>query len=550
MSAARSSIPYNEVDVVAKQVPNELHITIDKALAINPELKKMYDEKPQVRELIDTARALEGMPRHASTHAAGVVITKDPVDTYVPLARNDEQMVTQFTMTTLEELGLLKMDFLGLRNLTVIADAEKMIRRHTPDFNIEKVDLSDKATYEMLGQGSTMGVFQLESAGITNVVTGLQPQSIEDITAVVALYRPGPMQSIPRYIECRHHPEKVTYKHPLLEPILKVTYGCMIYQEQVMQVFQSLAGYSLGKADMVRRAMSKKKMKELEKERINFIYGNEELGIDGAIKRGVPESVAASLFDEIMDFANYAFNKAHAVCYAVVSFRTAYLKCHYPREYMAALLTSVLDSSDKISEYIQAAREMDISVLPPDVNESYDGFSVSGQDIRFGLAAVKGVGRSFMKQLVEERSGRRSVCLVPGFLRADVRPRAQPPRARKPDQGGAFDSMGYRRSQLLKIVGPVWTRSRRAAERTSRGRWICSAWATMRCRTPRSPCRTSPRSRERELLSMEKETTGLYLSGHPMDEYRDLAKKANAIPVRRIIDDLSGESEKPPCGTA
>ena len=335
------NIPYNDVDAVAKQVPNELHITIDKALTINAELKKMYDEQPQVKELIDTARALEGMPRNASTHAAGVVITKDPVDTYVPLSRNGDQMVTQFTMVTIEELGLLKMDFLGLRNLTVIADAEKLIRRHTPDFSIENVDMSDPATYEMLGKGSTMGVFQLESAGITNVVTGLRPQSIEDITAVVALYRPGPMQSIPRYIECRHHPEKVTYKHPLLEPILSVTYGCMIYQEQVMQVFQSLAGYSLGKADMVRRAMSKKKMKELEKERVNFIYGNEELGIDGAIKRGVPEAVAASLFDEIMDFANYAFNKAHAVCYAVVSFRTAYLKCHYPREYLAALLTNL-----------------------------------------------------------------------------------------------------------------------------------------------------------------------------------------------------------------
>ena len=351
------NIPYNDVDAVAKQVPNELHMTIEKALSVNAELKKMYDGTPQVRELIDTARKLEGMPRNASTHAAGVVITKDPVDTYVPLSRNGDQMVTQFTMVTIEELGLLKMDFLGLRNLTVIADAEKMIRRHTPDFSIEKVDMNDPATYEMLGKGSTMGVFQLESAGITNVVTGLRPQSIEDITAVVALYRPGPMQSIPRYIECRHHPEKVTYKHPLLEPILGVTYGCMIYQEQVMQVFQSLAGYSLGKADMVRRAMSKKKMKELEKERVNFIHGNEELGIDGAIKRGVPEAVAASLFDEIMDFANYAFNKAHAVCYAVVSFRTAYLKCHYPREYMAALLTSVLDVSEKISEYIQTARE-------------------------------------------------------------------------------------------------------------------------------------------------------------------------------------------------
>ena len=447
------NIPYNEVDVVAKQVPNELHITIDKALAVNPELKKMYDEKPQVRELIDTARALEGMPRHASTHAAGVVITKDPVDTYVPLARNDEQMVTQFTMTTLEELGLLKMDFLGLRNLTVIADAEKMIRRHVPDFNIEKVDMNDKATYEMLGRGSTMGVFQLESAGITNVVTGLQPESIEDITAVVALYRPGPMQSIPRYIECRHHPDKVTYKHPLLEPILGVTYGCMIYQEQVMQVFQSLAGYSLGKADMVRRAMSKKKMKELEKERVNFIHGNAELGIDGAVKRGVPEAVAASLFDEIMDFANYAFNKAHAVCYAVVSFRTAYLKCHYPREYMAALLTSVLDSSDKISEYIQAAREMGISVLPPDVNESYDGFSVSGRDIRFGLAAVKGVGRSFMKQLVAEREAGGLFSSFQEFCERMYDRELNRRALESLIKAGAFDSMGYRRSQLIQIVG-------------------------------------------------------------------------------------------------
>ena len=351
----------------------------------------------------DTARKLEGMPRHASTHAAGVVITKDPVDTYVPLARNDEQMVTQYTMVTLEELGLLKMDFLGLRNLTVIADAEKLIHRHTPDFSIEKAPVDDPATYAMLAQGKTMGVFQMESAGMTNVAMQLRPHSIEDITALVALYRPGPMQSIPRYIECKHHPEKVTYKHPLLEPILSVTYGCMVYQEQVMQVFQSLAGYSLGKADMVRRAMSKKKFKELEKERVNFIRGNEELGIDGAVKRGVPEAVAASIFDEILDFANYAFNKAHAVCYAVVAFRTAYLKCHYPCEYMAALLTSVLDSSGKISEYIAACRDMGIQVLPPDINESEDGFSVSGKNIRFGLAAIKNVGRSFMKQLVAER---------------------------------------------------------------------------------------------------------------------------------------------------
>ena len=538
-------IPYNEVDVVAKQVPNELHITIEKALSVNPELKKLYDEKPQVRELIDTARALEGMPRHASTHAAGVVITKDPVDTYVPLARNDEQMVTQFTMTTLEELGLLKMDFLGLRNLTVIADAEKMIRRHTPDFDIEKVDMNDKATYEMLGRGSTMGVFQLESAGITNVVTGLQPQSIEDITAVVALYRPGPMQSIPRYIECRHHPEKVTYKHPLLEPILKVTYGCMIYQEQVMQVFQSLAGYSLGKADMVRRAMSKKKMKELEKERVNFIHGNEALGIDGAVKRGVPEKVAAGLFDEIMDFANYAFNKAHAVCYAVVSFRTAYLKCHYPREYMAALLTSVLDWSDKISEYIQAAREMGISVLPPDVNESFDGFSVSGRDIRFGLAAVKGVGRSFMKQLVEEREAGGLFASFQDFCERMYDRELNRRALESLIKAGSFDSMGYRRSQLLKICGPVVDAIAQSRRKNIEGQIDLFGMGNEAVQDTQIALPDIPELSKRELLSMEKETTGLYLSGHPMDEYRELARQADAASIRKIIDDLSGESEKP-----
>lgn len=539
------NIPYNEVDVVAKQVPNELHITIEKALSVNPELKKMYDEKPQVRELIDTARALEGMPRHASTHAAGVVITKDPVDTYVPLARNDEQMVTQFTMTTLEELGLLKMDFLGLRNLTVIADAEKMIRRREPDFSIEKVDMNDKATYEMLGRGSTMGVFQLESAGITNVVTGLQPQSIEDITAVVALYRPGPMQSIPRYIECRHHPEKVTYKHPLLEPILGVTYGCMIYQEQVMQVFQSLAGYSLGKADMVRRAMSKKKMKELEKERVNFIHGNVELGIDGAVKRGVPESVAASLFDEIMDFANYAFNKAHAVCYAVVSFRTAYLKCHYPREYMAALLTSVLDSSDKISEYIQAAREMGISVQPPDVNESFDGFSVSGRDIRFGLAAVKGVGRSFMKQLVAEREAGGLFASFQEFCERMYDRELNRRALESLIKAGAFDSMGYRRSQLIQIAGAVVDAIAQSRKKNIEGQMDLFGMGNDAVQDTQIALPDIPEVSKRELLAMEKETTGLYLSGHPMDEYRDLARQAQAASVRQIIDDLSGESTQP-----
>lgn len=539
------SIPYNEADAVAKQVPMELHITIDRALTINPELKKMYDSNPTVKNLIDTARALEGMPRHASTHAAGVVITKDPVDTYVPLARNDEQMVTQFTMTTLEELGLLKMDFLGLRNLTVIADAEKMIRRHTPDFSIEKVSDHDAATFQMLGQGRTMGVFQLESAGITNVVTGLRPQSIEDITAVVALYRPGPMQSIPRYIECRHHPEKVRYKHPLLEPILSVTYGCMVYQEQVMEAFRKLAGYSLGKADMVRRAMSKKKFKELEKERVSFIYGNPDEGIDGAIARGVPEQTAAEIFDEIMDFANYAFNKAHAVCYAVVSYRTAYLKCHYPREYLAALLTSVLDVPSKISEYIAEAKEMGIRVLPPDVNSSEDGFSVSGTDIRFGLAAIKNVGRAFMRQLVEERQANGPYTSLMDFCERlydkDLNRRALESMI----QAGAFDSMGFHRSQMLAVYERVVDAVANERRKNVEGQLDLFGMGVENVQDEEIAMPNLPEMGKKELLALEKQTTGLYLSGHPMDAYESLAKRANAAKIRAIADDLMPDAEQP-----
>lgn len=539
------SIPYNEVDAVAKQVPMELHITIDRALTINPELKKMYDSNPTVKNLIDTARALEGMPRHASTHAAGVVITKDPVDTYVPLARNDEQMVTQFTMTTLEELGLLKMDFLGLRNLTVIADAEKMIRRHTPDFSIEKVSDHDAATFQMLGQGRTMGVFQLESAGITNVVTGLRPQSIEDITAVVALYRPGPMQSIPRYIECRHHPEKVRYKHPLLEPILSVTYGCMVYQEQVMEAFRKLAGYSLGKADMVRRAMSKKKFKELEKERVSFIYGNPDEGIDGAIARGVPEQTAAEIFDEIMDFANYAFNKAHAVCYAVVSYRTAYLKCHYPREYLAALLTSVLDVPGKISEYIAEAKEMGIRVLPPDVNSSEDGFSVSGTDIRFGLAAIKNVGRAFMRQLVEERQANGPYVSLMDFCERLYDKELNRRALESMIQAGAFDSMGFHRSQMLAVYERVVDAVANERRKNVEGQLDLFGMGVENVQDEEIAMPNLPEMGKKELLALEKQTTGLYLSGHPMDAYESFAKRANAAKIRAIADDLMPDTEQP-----
>ncbi len=379
---------YAETDVVAKQVPSTPHITLEQALEQSPKLKEMYDNDERVKKLIDTARSLEGMPRNTSTHAAGVVITADPVSTYLPLSRNDDTIVTQYTMTTIEELGLLKMDFLGLRNLTVIEDAQQQIRQIDPEFDIAKVPDDDPETFKMLAEGKTQGVFQLESTGMTGVCVSMKASSIEDITAIVALYRPGPMDSIPRFIANKLDHRKVTYKTPLLEPILKVTYGCIVYQEQVIEIFRSLGGYTMGQADNIRRAISKKKMKIIEAERKVFVYGDPAQNITGCIGHGVSEAVAQSIYDEIVDFANYAFNKAHAVCYAVVSYQTAYLKCHYPRQYMAALMTSVLDSATKISGYIAECKEMGIPVLPPDINHSHDHFTVEGDAIRFGLGAV------------------------------------------------------------------------------------------------------------------------------------------------------------------
>ncbi len=541
------NIPYGEVDVIAKLVPQELHITIDKALAASEQLRQRYEQDEVARTLIDTARAVEGMPRHASTHAAGVVITKEPVDHYVPLASNDGNMVTQFVMTTLEELGLLKMDFLGLRNLTVLRDAEKMVQRTHPDFALDDISMEDDATYQMLSQGKTSGVFQLESAGITNVVTGLKPHSIEDITAVVALYRPGPMQSIPRYIACKHDPSRVNYKHPLLKDILDVTYGCMVYQEQVMEVFRVLAGYSLGKADMVRRAMSKKKMKELAKERTNFIYGNKELGIDGAVNRGVEERVAEEIFDEIMDFANYAFNKAHAVSYAVVSFQTAYMKCHYPSEYMAALLTSILDSAGKVSEYSMECRSMGIAVLPPDVNESCEGFVSNPSDgsIRFGLAAIRHVGRALLKSLESERRERGRFGSFEDFCERmygyDMNKRALEGLIK----AGAFDSLGYRRNQLLAVYDTVLNSVANTHRRNLEGQMDLFGMTGDETPRERIALPNLPELSRRDILSMEKETTGLYLSGHPMDEYTELITKAECALIRRIEEDLSPEAEQP-----
>ena len=395
---------FAETDVVAKLVPTTLHITLKDALESVPKLKEMYDTDARIHTLLDTAMSLEGMPRNTSTHAAGVVITADPVYTYVPLSTNDNTVVTQYTMTTIEELGLLKMDFLGLRNLTVIRDAEQQIQAQNPGFSIDHIPDNDKETFAMLAEGKTQGVFQLESAGMTGVCVSMRASSIEDITAIVALYRPGPMESIPTFIANKLDARKVVYKTPLLEPILKVTYGCIVYQEQVIEIFRTLGGYTMGQADNIRRAISKKKMKVIEAERKTFVYGDPQQQIDGCIARGVPEAVGQSIYDEIVAFANYAFNKAHAVCYAVVSYQTAYLKCHYPRQYMAALMTSVLDSAEKIAGYIAECKEIGIETLPPDINHSEDHFSVEGDCIRFGLGAVKSVGHGLIRTMVTKRT--------------------------------------------------------------------------------------------------------------------------------------------------
>ena len=449
------NMSYADCDVIAKLIPNALHITLDEAMKLSRELRERYESEEQVKKLIDTARALEGMPRHASTHAAGVVITKDPVVDYVPLARNDDTIVCQYTMVTLEELGLLKMDFLGLRNLTILDDAVKLIQEKEKSFTLASIPDNDPDTYAMLQAGRTSGVFQLESSGMTGVCTSMKPESIEDLTAIIALYRPGPMDSIPRFIASKHDPKLVTYLHPSLEPILGVTYGCIVYQEQVIEIFRRLAGYSLGQADLVRRAISKKKAKQIEAERQAFIYGDAQRGIAGCVAGGIPAETAQAIYQDIYDFANYAFNKAHAVSYAVVAYQTAYCKCHYTKEYMAALLSSVLDSSDKVSEYFAECRENGIALLPPDVNHSSDCFTVEPGGIRFGLVAIKNIGRGLIQRMMRERERGGPFTDFEDFCKrmdgADMNKRAVENLIR----AGAFDSTGARRSQLLAVYEKV-----------------------------------------------------------------------------------------------
>ena len=538
------NMTYADVDMVAKLVPSgpgALHITLDDALKLSRQLSDLYEGDPRVKKLIDTAKALEGMPRHASTHAAGVVITRLPVYEYVPLARNDESIVCQYNMITLEELGLLKMDFLGLRNLTVLDDAVKMVRRYQPDFDMEKIPMDDPAVFQMLTEGRTSGVFQMESTGMTGVCLGLKPQSIEDITAIIALYRPGPMESIPRFVACKHDPKLVSYKHPSLEPILRGTYGCIVYQEQVIKIFQELAGYSLGQADMVRRAMSKKKAKDVEREREAFLHGDESRHIKGCVANGIPEATAQAIYDEIYDFANYAFNKAHAVSYAVVAYQTAYFKCHYTKEYMAALLTSVLDNSDKVSEYIAECRNCDIRLLPPDVNRSYDGFTVEEDGIRFGLVAIKNIGRGFIRAMVREREAGGPFRSFHDFCQrmfdcGDMNKRA----VENLIKAGAFDTFGAYRSQLLRIYEKALDAIADSRKVNVEGQLDMFSMAAGESGTHTSeiPLPNIPEYSATERMFMEKETTGLYLSGHPMIDYRAAARAAGATPIHDILVDF------------
>lgn len=539
---------YSAVDNIAKQIPNELNITLEKALKRSAEFKALYDKDAEAHELIDTAMKVEGMPRHASTHAAGVVITHDPVVSYVPLARNDEAIVTQFTMTTLEELGLLKMDFLGLRTLTVIRNAEKAIRNTDPSFSIENIDMEDRQVFDMLCAGQTEGVFQFESAGMRSVLSQLKPESVEDLIAVISLYRPGPMDSIPTYIENRHNPAKIKYKTPKLKSILDVTYGCIVYQEQVMQICRELAGYSYGRADIVRRAMSKKKHDVMLRERDSFVNGavdeNGNILCEGAVRRGVPAGVANEIFDEMISFASYAFNKAHAAAYAFVAYRTAWLKCHYPCEFLAALLTSFLDNSGKVAQYINECSRLGIKILPPHVNRSTEAFEVSDGNIHFSLLAVKNLGRGFIRRMVDERTMNGNFKDFYDFCRRmygkDFNRRAIESLVKC----GAFDCMGANRRQMCAVIDPIIEELDNTKRRNVEGQIGFGDLSSGSAAEP-TESKSSfayPPAEEfspEMLLKYEKEVAGMYLSGHPMAQYRELSK---ALKCAQIGDIAAEES--------
>ena len=527
-------MPYAQVDSISKMVPMELKMTLNRALEVSPELKAQYEADPQVKELIDTAIKIEGMPRHASTHAAGVVITREAANEYVPLASNDGVPVTQFTMTTIEELGLLKMDFLGLRTLTVIKNAEEMVRRREPDFSMDNISYDDAATYDMLGRSETEGVFQLESTGMKQVLTGLQPKNLEDIIALISLYRPGPMDSIPTYLRNRHEPDKVRYKTPQLAHILDVTNGCIVYQEQVMQICRELAGFTLGQADLVRRAMSKKKHDVMEKERQHFVTG--------CAANGISEQAANDIFDDMSSFASYAFNKSHAACYAYVAFQTAYLKCHYPSEFMAALLTSVLDNTDKVIEYTGECQRLGIKVLPPSINVSDGGFTVDGKSIRFGLNATKNVGRNLIAAVVRERKEKPFTSLY-DFCRRLHGQELNRRAAESLVKCGAFDETGVSRKAMLENVDAIFKSVETDVGRNVEGQLdLFSQLSGESAGAAGEDFHIEDHGEFPlpELLKMEKEVSGLYLSGHPLDGYRQQIQKIGAC----RIADLMGEEAR------
>ena len=525
-------LPYAYVDSLAKmipRIPNALNITIDQALQINPELRKMYETDEQVKELIDMSKRLEGLPRHTSMHAAGVVICSQPAEELVPLSRGaDGAVTTQFTMTTIEELGLLKMDFLGLRTLTVLRDAVDLIERDKGvHIDIDEIDFDDKKVLTSLGSGRTDGVFQLESGGMKSFMKELKPENLEDIIAGIALYRPGPMDFIPKYIREKNSHGKITYSCPQLEPILSATYGCIVYQEQVMQIVRDLGGYSLGRSDLVRRAMSKKKQSVMAKERVNFIYGNEEEGVPGCVANGIPEETASQIFDDMMDFAKYAFNKSHSACYAVVAYQTAYLKYYYPVEFMAALMTSVIDNPRKVAEYIMTCRGMGITILPPDINEGERGFSVQGSSIRYALTAIKSIGRPVIDIVVEERTIRGPYTNLKDFItRLADKEIITKKTIENFIKAGAFDSLPGTRKQFMSAYVQIMESIIHDKKNNMAGQISLFDIVDEEQKEEFDVKLPDVGEYSKEmLLSFEKEVLGIYVSGHPLEEWEDLWKK-------------------------
>ena len=520
-------MPYAVTDSLSKMIPNELGITLDKALETSQDFRMRYESDPEVRNLIDICRRLEGLPRHTSMHAAGVVIGSKSIDEFVPLSRaSDGTITTQFTMTTIEELGLLKMDFLGLRTLTVIQNAERLInRRGDVSFDINKIDYNDRNVLDMIGQGKTEGVFQLESTGMKNFMKELKPDGIEDLIAGISLYRPGPMDFIPQYIKGKNNPDSITYSCKELEPILKETYGCIVYQEQVMQIVRDLAGYTLGRSDLVRRAMSKKKQSVMEKERRNFIYGNEEENVSGCIAKGIPEAVASHIYDTMMDFAKYAFNKSHAACYAFVSFQTAFLKYYYPVEFMAALMTSVLDNTAKVAQYTMTSRQMGIQILPPDINEGEGVFTASGNSIRYGLSAIKSLGRPVIEAIVAEREQNGRFTDIKDFVTRLSGREVNKRTVESFIKSGAFDSFNLTRKQMMLIYADVMDSVSGEKKSAVSGQMSLFDMFEPDEKPAEIAIPNVGEYTKSELLTMEKEVLGIYASGHPLDEFSAMIQK-------------------------